>query len=161
MLINLDLAKKEGKGPSGARHWTGAMEFMAIKVLLRILHTYWHDIEAFFSFLSGYALAAVGHWLVLRKSRPQRPDFRSRFSKANELISSVTATGAYLQPNEEIDRSKDADLAVYPFGMTRKCYAETRRRTLWLFMLERLVRYSLGGRRYTYSTAIWFKASAK
>ncbi|EXU94716.1 Zn(2)-Cys(6) zinc finger domain protein [Metarhizium robertsii] len=63
----------------------------------------------------------------------------SRFSKANELISSATATGAYLQLNEEIDRSKDADLAVYPFGMTRKCYAETRRRTLWsLFMLERL-----------------------
>jgi hypothetical protein len=63
----------------------------------------------------------------------------SRFSKANELISSATATGAYLQLSEEIDRSKDADLAVYPFAMTRKCYVETRRRTLWLlFMLERL-----------------------
>ena len=63
----------------------------------------------------------------------------SRFSKANELISYATATGAYLHPNEEIDRSKDADLAVYPFGMTRKCYAETRRRTLRsLFIVERL-----------------------
>ncbi|KAF5132946.1 hypothetical protein E5D57_003568 [Metarhizium anisopliae] len=63
----------------------------------------------------------------------------SRFSKDNELICSATATGAYLQLNEDIDGSKDADLAVYPFGMTRKCYAETRRRTLWsLFMVERL-----------------------
>ncbi|KHN94609.1 uncharacterized protein MAM_07515 [Metarhizium album ARSEF 1941] len=63
----------------------------------------------------------------------------SRFWEANELVSSATAAGACLQLNEEIDRSKDADLAVYPFGMTRTCYAETRRRTLWsLFLLERL-----------------------
>ncbi|TWU70822.1 hypothetical protein ED733_000231 [Metarhizium rileyi] len=48
MLIDLDLAKEEGKGPSGARHRTGTMEFMAIEVLLGISHTYRHDIEAFF-----------------------------------------------------------------------------------------------------------------
>ncbi|OAA51977.1 Transcription factor [Metarhizium rileyi] len=63
----------------------------------------------------------------------------SRFWEANELVSSATAIGACLQLNEEIDKSKEANLAVYPFGMNRTCYAETRRRTLWsLFMLERL-----------------------
>ncbi|KAK9439468.1 N-terminal binuclear Zn cluster-containing/DNA binding domain-containing protein [Metarhizium brunneum] len=63
----------------------------------------------------------------------------SRFWEANELVSSAAATGACLQLSEEIDKSKDANLVVYPFGMTRTCYAETRRRTLWsLFMLERL-----------------------
>lgn len=63
----------------------------------------------------------------------------SRFWEANELISSATATGSCLQLNEEIDRSKDANLHMYPFGMTRICYAEARRRTMWsLFMLERL-----------------------
>ncbi|KAH0492118.1 hypothetical protein TgHK011_007084 [Trichoderma gracile] len=48
MLIDLDLAKEEGKGPSGARHRTGTMEFMAIEVLLGTSHTYRHDLEAFF-----------------------------------------------------------------------------------------------------------------
>jgi len=63
----------------------------------------------------------------------------SRFLEANELISSATATAACLQLNEEIDKSKDGNLTVYPFGMTRTCYAEARRRTLWsLFMIERL-----------------------
>ena len=33
MLIDLDLAKELGSGPSGARHRTGTMEFMAIEVL--------------------------------------------------------------------------------------------------------------------------------
>ena len=70
MLIDLDLAK-EGKGPSGARHRTGTMEFMAIEVLLRISHTYRHDIEAFFYVLIWHARAAAGYWMVLRKSRRQ------------------------------------------------------------------------------------------
>ncbi|SLM34979.1 serine threonine-protein kinase sgk2, partial [Lasallia pustulata] len=65
MLIDLDLAKEEGKGPSGARHRTGTMEFMAIEVLLGISHTYRHDIEAFFYVLiwlcarRGWALAGT------------------------------------------------------------------------------------------------------
>lgn len=58
MLIDLDLAKEEGKGPSGARHRTGTMEFMAIEVLLGISHTYRHDLESFF-----YVLI----WLCARK----------------------------------------------------------------------------------------------
>lgn len=48
MLIDLELGKEEGKGPSGARHRTGTMEFMAIELLLGIWHTYRHDLEAFF-----------------------------------------------------------------------------------------------------------------
>ena len=48
MLIDLDLAKEVGKGPSGARHRTGTMEFMAIEVLLGYAHTYRHDLESFF-----------------------------------------------------------------------------------------------------------------
>ena len=48
MLIDQDLAKEIGTGPSGARHQTGTMEFMAIQVLRRISHTYRHDLESFF-----------------------------------------------------------------------------------------------------------------
>ena len=65
MLIDLDLAKEEGKGPSGARHRTGTMEFMAIEVLLGISHTYRHDLEAFFYVLiwlcarRGWALSGA------------------------------------------------------------------------------------------------------
>ncbi|KPM39086.1 hypothetical protein AK830_g7476 [Neonectria ditissima] len=59
MLIDLDLAKEEGKGPSGARHRTGTMEFMAIEVLMGVSHTYRHDLEAFF-----YVLL----WLCARRA---------------------------------------------------------------------------------------------
>ncbi|KAI1271450.1 serine/threonine-protein kinase Sgk2 [Xylaria sp. FL0933] len=48
MLIDLDLAKEEGQGRSGARHRTGTMQFMAIEVLTGTAHTYRHDLEAFF-----------------------------------------------------------------------------------------------------------------
>ncbi|KUI68648.1 hypothetical protein VM1G_03803 [Cytospora mali] len=48
MLIDLDLAKELKGGPSGARHRTGTMEFMAIEVLLGRPHTYRHDLESFF-----------------------------------------------------------------------------------------------------------------
>ena len=51
MLIDLDLAKERGSMPSGARHRTGTMEFMAIEVLRQrkgFIHTYRHDLESFF-----------------------------------------------------------------------------------------------------------------
>ncbi|KAI9775541.1 MAG: hypothetical protein M1816_005896 [Peltula sp. TS41687] len=48
MLIDLDLAKELDSGPSGARHRTGTMEFMAIEVLESTAHTYRHDLESFF-----------------------------------------------------------------------------------------------------------------
>ena len=48
MLIDQDLAKEIGSGPSGARHQTGTMEFMAIEVLRLVSHSYRHDLESFF-----------------------------------------------------------------------------------------------------------------
>ncbi|KAK2591533.1 hypothetical protein QQS21_010783 [Conoideocrella luteorostrata] len=51
MLIDLDLALATGRdsGPSGARHRTGTMQFMAIEVLRGVDdHTYRHDLESFF-----------------------------------------------------------------------------------------------------------------
>ena len=48
ILIDEDLAKEIGSGPSGARHQTGTMEFMAIQVLHGVDHTYRHDLESFF-----------------------------------------------------------------------------------------------------------------
>ncbi|KGQ02581.1 hypothetical protein BBAD15_g12207 [Beauveria bassiana D1-5] len=48
MLIDLDLAKERNSGPSGARHQTGTVQFMAIEVLRGVDHTYRHDLESFF-----------------------------------------------------------------------------------------------------------------
>ncbi|KAK3331428.1 serine/threonine-protein kinase Sgk2 [Apodospora peruviana] len=48
MLIDLDLAKVRDSGPSGARHRTGTMQFMAVEVLRKTDHTYRHDLESFF-----------------------------------------------------------------------------------------------------------------
>ena len=48
MLIDLDLAKVRDSGPSGARHRTGTMQFMAVEVLRKADHTYRHDLESFF-----------------------------------------------------------------------------------------------------------------
>jgi hypothetical protein len=47
-LIDLDLAKELDGMPSGARHRTGTMQFMAIEVLEGKGHTYRHDLESFF-----------------------------------------------------------------------------------------------------------------
>ncbi|CZS92412.1 uncharacterized protein RAG0_02864 [Rhynchosporium agropyri] len=47
-LIDLDLAKELDSKPSGARHRTGTMQFMAIEVLEGKGHTYRHDLESFF-----------------------------------------------------------------------------------------------------------------
>ncbi len=48
MLIDLDLTKERDSGPSGVRHRTGTMQFMAIEVLRGVDHTYRHDLESFF-----------------------------------------------------------------------------------------------------------------
>ncbi|KAG6101199.1 hypothetical protein E4U31_003729 [Claviceps sp. LM219 group G6] len=47
MLIDLDLAHDITKDPSGRRHRTGTIEFMAAGVLLGEQHTYRHDLESF------------------------------------------------------------------------------------------------------------------
>ena len=57
MLIDLDLAKELNCGPSGARHRTGTMQFMAIDVLEGHTHTYGHDLESFFY---------VFLWIIIR-----------------------------------------------------------------------------------------------
>jgi hypothetical protein len=44
----LDLAKELDGMPSGARHWTGTMQFMAVEVLEGKGHTYRQDLESFF-----------------------------------------------------------------------------------------------------------------
>lgn len=59
MLIDLDLAKIRDSGPSGARHQTGTIQFMAVEVLRRADHTYRHDLESFF-----YVLL----WMCARQS---------------------------------------------------------------------------------------------
>ncbi|KAM0415913.1 hypothetical protein ACHAPT_013124 [Fusarium lateritium] len=59
MLIDLDLAKVRDSGPSGARHQTGTVQFMAIEVLRKVDHTYRHDLESFF-----YVLL----WMCARQS---------------------------------------------------------------------------------------------
>ena len=59
MLIDLNMAKETESGPSGARHRTGTVQFMAIQVLLKADHTYRHDIESFF-----YVLL----WMYARES---------------------------------------------------------------------------------------------
>ncbi|KAG9249704.1 serine/threonine-protein kinase Sgk2 [Emericellopsis atlantica] len=59
MLIDLDLAKVRDSGPSGARHQTGTMQFMAVEVLRMVDHTYRHDLESFF-----YVLL----WMCARQS---------------------------------------------------------------------------------------------
>ncbi|KAH8743883.1 serine/threonine-protein kinase Sgk2 [Diaporthe sp. PMI_573] len=59
MLIDLDLAKVKDSSPSGARHQTGTMQFMAVEVLRTTDHTYRHDLESFF-----YVLL----WMCARQS---------------------------------------------------------------------------------------------
>lgn len=59
VLIDLDLAKVRDSGPSGARHQTGTMQFMAVEMLRRADHTYRHDLESFF-----YVLL----WICARQS---------------------------------------------------------------------------------------------
>lgn len=101
MLIDLDLAKEDGKGPSGARHRTGTMEFMAIEVLLGISHTYRHDVEAFF-----YVLL----WLCARRgwNLSARLERRPKMSMLSRWYS-----GSY----EEIAQNKRGDMDKNGLGM--------------------------------------------
>ncbi|KAA6410771.1 MAG: serine threonine- kinase Sgk2 [Lasallia pustulata] len=94
MLIDLDLAKEEGKGPSGARPRTGTMEFMAIEVLQGTSHTYRHDIEAFFYVLIW--LCARRGWALAGTSK----------KPPTETILSHWYTGTY----KDIARNKRGDM---------------------------------------------------
>ncbi|KJZ68814.1 hypothetical protein HIM_11788 [Hirsutella minnesotensis 3608] len=71
MLIDLDLAKERDSGPSGARHQTGTMQFMAIEVLRGIDHTYRHDLESFFYVLLW--MCARCSWDRFKGSGEEKP----------------------------------------------------------------------------------------
>ncbi|KAM4061362.1 kinase [Hirsutella rhossiliensis] len=71
MLIDLDLAKVRDSGPSGARHQTGTMQFMAVEVLREADHTYRHDLESFFYVLIWMCVRES--WTKKQFSRGERP----------------------------------------------------------------------------------------
>ena len=73
ILIDMDLAKRLGSKPSGARHKTGTMQFMAIEVLRGIDHTYRHDLESFFYVLLWICARRVWErgFRCKRKDRPR------------------------------------------------------------------------------------------
>ncbi|KAF2453067.1 hypothetical protein BDY21DRAFT_388293 [Lineolata rhizophorae] len=72
IVIDLDLGKELDRAPSGARHRTGTMEFMAIEVLRGKQHTYRHDVESFF-----YVIV----WVIIS----HRPGGSQGLSKESQL----------------------------------------------------------------------------
>lgn len=61
-----------------------------------------------------------------------------RPSDANDMSSAAISAATCLQLNLEMEQSSDANLAVFPYGLSRHGYAECRRRTFWsCFILER------------------------
>ncbi|KAI9770216.1 MAG: hypothetical protein M1839_003244 [Geoglossum umbratile] len=86
MLIDLDLAKELDSGPSGARHRTGTMEFMAIEVLKGMAHTYRHDLESFFY---------VFLWVIIRygqetdKNLPKKSRLRDWYKGTYDQIARI------------------------------------------------------------------------
>ncbi|KAL2816328.1 hypothetical protein BJX63DRAFT_144841 [Aspergillus granulosus] len=97
MLIDLDMAKERESGPSGIRHRTGTLQFMAIEVLRGIDHTYCHDLESFFYVLLW--MCARCSWTKFRGSHEAEP-----------LVSDLRywEVGSF----EEIARAKEGDMAV-------------------------------------------------
>jgi hypothetical protein len=95
-LIDLDLAKELDSMPSGARHRTGTMQFMAIEVLEGNGHTYRHDLESFFY---------VFIWMCIRHgiTGGQKPNKLTR-PKTNIL------RGWYTGIYTEIARNKVGDM---------------------------------------------------
>ncbi|KAF5504268.1 putative transcriptional regulatory protein [Colletotrichum fructicola] len=63
----------------------------------------------------------------------------SRLNDANELISGAISASIDLQLNLELEKSNEADLTDFPYGLQKDGYSESRRRTYWAcFVLERL-----------------------
>ena len=98
MLIDLDLAKERESGPSGARHQTGTMQFMAIEVLRGRDHTYRHDLESFF-----YVLL----WMCARSSWTKRELCRGETPPKESLLRKWEI-GSF----KDIARIKAGDMAV-------------------------------------------------
>ncbi|PHH89833.1 hypothetical protein CDD83_5159 [Cordyceps sp. RAO-2017] len=79
MLIDLDLAKVRESGPSGARHQTGTIQFMAVEVLRKADHTYRHDLESFFYVLLW--MCARESWAKEKLSSAEQPPKESLLRK--------------------------------------------------------------------------------
>ncbi|KAI0525828.1 serine/threonine-protein kinase Sgk2 [Xylaria bambusicola] len=98
MLIDLDLAKVRDSGPSGARHQTGTMQFMAVQVLRKTDHTYRHDLESFF-----YVLL----WMCARQS------WRNGFASSGEKPPKESVLrGWEIGSFKDIARTKAGDMTV-------------------------------------------------
>jgi serine/threonine protein kinase len=96
MLIDLDLAKELDSGPSGARHRTGTMEFMAIEVLKGKAHTYRHDLESFFY---------VFLWIIIRgrdKTLPKTSHLRGWYKGTYIRIAKAKRSNMDKEEFEEI-----------------------------------------------------------
>ncbi|KAG6004296.1 hypothetical protein E4U21_001193 [Claviceps maximensis] len=97
MLIDLDLAKIRDSGPSGARHRTGTMQFMAVEVLRKIDHTYRHDLESFF-----YVLL----WMCARQAWSN--GFGGEQKPPKESLLRQWEIGSF----KDIARTKEGDMTV-------------------------------------------------
>ncbi|TGJ83761.1 hypothetical protein E0Z10_g5007 [Xylaria hypoxylon] len=97
MLIDLDLAKVRDSGPSGARHQTGTMQFMAVEVLRTADHTYRHDLESFF-----YVLL----WMCARQSWSN--GFAGEERPPKESLLRKWEIGNF----KDIARTKEGDMTV-------------------------------------------------
>ncbi|KAK5662993.1 hypothetical protein OQA88_6407 [Cercophora sp. LCS_1] len=63
----------------------------------------------------------------------------SRPGDANDMLSGAISAAIRLQLNIGPERTRDATMAVFPYGLTRAGYSESRTRTFWAcFILERL-----------------------
>ncbi|KAL6909160.1 hypothetical protein GGI43DRAFT_394714 [Trichoderma evansii] len=98
MLIDLDLAKIRDSSPSGARHQTGTMQFMAVEVLRTANHTYRHDLESFF-----YVLL----WMCARQS--WKNGFAGEEWPPRKSLLRELEIGSF----KTIARSKASDMAVH------------------------------------------------
>jgi hypothetical protein len=63
----------------------------------------------------------------------------SRPGDSNDMSSAAISAASCLQLNLPLEESRDATLAVFPYGLTKPAYSECRSRTFWsCFILERL-----------------------
>ena len=119
MLIDLDLGKERDSGPTGARHRTGTMEFMAIEVLMGTVHTYRHDLESFFY---------VFLWVIIRHD--QRPE--KNLPKTSQLRDWYQGTYSRIadMKGRHMDKARFRDIiAEFPseFGCLKELAQELRR----------------------------------
>ena len=89
ILIDMDLAKELDSEPSGARHRTGTMEFMAIEVLLGYSHTYRHDLESFFYVLLWVCARHGWDFVQNPKGRAQESFFEGWYKGNYENIANT------------------------------------------------------------------------